>query len=105
MKLIVATFLLISMNLFAEDCFRAVEQGYSEHNEIHGYSTQNISKNGLTSKSFKSQWKEFEAQNYQSSKFLIYKGLSLKQNIAGVDAVIVDRDTCEIVDVAEVYVE
>lgn len=106
MKLIfICAFVFFSITALAKDCQRTVLDAYSEHNEIHGYKTQEISKNALSVESFKSKWTEFEASDYKNPNFLVFKGLSLKQNVVGVDAIVIDRESCEIVEVSEVYVE
>ncbi|MGK0367570.1 MAG: hypothetical protein ACI9QD_000707 [Thermoproteota archaeon] len=107
-KLICILLLLGSFSALAtESCSSKVKTYWQDFNDARGYDNFGIDANPIDLNKYINEAynSDINFPVYESSDLSVYQGYSEYYSGYGIDAVVVENETCKIIDVVVIYVE
>lgn len=106
-KLILAVSFILSFSAMATEskCFQKVSADYSQLTYERNYDFEYVIDNVMTISEMKEKWEGTFETELSSDHFIVYQAASEYMGGFGYDALVVDSETCETVEVDEVYAE
>lgn len=103
--LLIAFLVTVSANSFAKNCHDQVESYYQELNYERNYDDEGISHQPVEIEEARKDWENLDFDAAELENFAIYYGYSSAWGGYGVDALIYEKATCQVVAIEEVYAE
>ena len=104
-SVLIALLLSVSASSFAQNCHDQVESYYQQLNYERNYDDEGISTQPVEIEEVRSEYGNLDFDTAEPSNFAIYFGHSSSWGGYGVDALIYEKATCEVVAVEEIYAE
>jgi hypothetical protein len=103
-KLILALTLILSFSVMADDCLEKVRADYKQLTIERNYDYDFVGDAPTTIEQMMLIWDTFETE-YEGDSYIVYQASSEYYGGYGVDALVVSKNSCETVEVVEVYAE
>jgi hypothetical protein len=106
-KLLLALTLIASLSALASEskCFKKVSKDYRQLTIERNYDYDYVIDEVMSIEEMADRWEYTFETELAGDNYIVYQAASEYMSGFGYDALIVDRDTCETVEVDEVYAE